>query len=255
MRIIRLLSVFVIVFVGCSEEKTQENVPPETSDKASEIVSRAIASHGGERYESSMISFTFRKRNYTARREGGIYTYTREFSDSTGNVLDKLDNQGFKRMVNGQEVSIGEEMADRYSQSVNSVWYFALLPYPLGDPAVNLAYKGKTKVEGKIYDRIQVSFDEQGGGEDYEDLFLYWFDSEDSSLDYMAYSYKTEGGGVRFRKAFNRRTIDGITFIDYHNFKPKKKSTPLIQLDSLYKAGELEKVSEIILEEVKVLPL
>lgn len=246
---------FLLIILGLWSLSCNTAGDNQQTDKAQKIIQQAIEAHGGDLYEASDISFTFRKRSYTARREGGTYTYTREFDDTLGQVTDILDNSGFTRLVDGKEVKVGEEMAGRFSQSVNSVWYFALLPFPLADPAVNLEYAGTSRVEGKTYDVVQVTFDQESGGEDFEDTFMYWFDPENSHIDYLAYSYATEGGGVRFRKAFNRREVGGIIFADYHNYKPENKNTSLAVLDSLYEAGQLEKVSEIVLENVEVEPI
>jgi hypothetical protein len=246
------LFLFVVPFIillGCGETLDQQK--PELT-KAEEIIQKSIKNHGGTLYDSASITFTFRNRDYTYARNEGIYTYTRAFSDSTGQIYDVLNNEGFKRYLNDSLVVLNDEMSGRYSQSVNSVWYFALLPFPLADAAVNLSYEGKETVKGKAYDLVRVTFDEEGGGKDHSDVFLYWFDADNASIGYMAYSYETEGGGVRFREAINRRVIEGIVFYDYLNYKPESKETPLTDLDDLFVRGELEKVSEIRLENIRV---
>ena len=213
---------------------------------------RAIARHGGERYEDTHVSFDFRDRHYTYTRQGGSYRYTRAFSDSTGQVEDVLTNEGFTRSVNGEPVSLPEEREKAFSNSVNSVIYFALLPYGLNDPSVNKQFVGKTEIEGSPYNVIKVTFDEKGGGADFEDQFLYWFNAETNTLDYLAYSYKTEGGGLRFRKGINPNEVGGIRFQDYVNYKPASKDVGLEALEDLYKKGELEVLSEINLENIQV---
>ncbi|MGB3181818.1 MAG: DUF6503 family protein [Cyclobacteriaceae bacterium] len=240
----------ILSLIACND--TREDHKASSPDKAAHIVQEAIEQHGGKLYDSVRISFTFRNKAYTASRNKGRYIYTREFDDSAGVVYDRLDNDGFIRYLNDKKVALNDTMTGRYAQSVNSVWYFALLPFPLADPAVNLSYQGTSTVENNTYEMVRVSFDQAGGGEDHSDVFLYWFHSDHSSIGYMAYKYETEGGGVRFRKAVNKRERGGITFYDYENYKPAEKDTPLDKLDSLFVNGQLEKVSEITLEDIKV---
>lgn len=51
--------------------------------------------------------------------------------------------------------------------------------------------------------------------------------------------------GYVFRKAYNPRTIKGIRFVDYENYKTDDLDTPLKQLDDLYEARQLELLSKI----------
>lgn len=225
----------------------------QASDPAQAVVDAAITSHGGDKLENATLAFDFRERHYTYARTGGTYAYTRAFTDSTGaKVTDVLRNDRFTRTVNGNTVQLPEERQKAFSNSVNSVLYFALLPYGLNDAAVQKEWIGKTELEGKSYDLVKVTFRQEGGGEDFEDEFLYWFNTETHTLDYLAYNYQTEGGGVRFRKAINPRQVEGILFQDYINYKPASKDVPLEALEELYKKDSLEVLSNIELENIAV---
>jgi hypothetical protein len=222
-----------------------------TRSKADQIVDDAIAAHGGEDYKHAAISFDFRERHYTYKRNGGTFAYTREFSDSTGKVKDVLNNEGFSRTVNGANTNMTEERKAAFSNSVNSVIYFALLPYGLNDAAVQKEYLGEANIAGSSYHLIKVTFSEEGGGQDFEDEFLYWFNTETNTMDYLAYSYHTEGGGLRFRKAVNPRRVGGILFQDYINYKPKNGEVALEALGELYRQDSLEVLSVIELENIQ----
>ncbi|MCR9084335.1 MAG: hypothetical protein NXH89_18040, partial [Cyclobacteriaceae bacterium] len=93
---------------------------------------------------------------------------------------------------------------------------------------------------------------QDGGGEDFDDEFLYWIGTEDFYVDFMAYSYHTDGGGVRFREVSSVVTVDGIRFQNYLNFKPEDKNTPVENMQELYEKGNLELLSEINLENIQV---
>ena len=86
----------------------------------------------------------------------------------------------------------------------------------------------------------------------YEDEYLYWIDDQEFTVDYLAYNYHTDGGGVRFRKAVNPRTVEGIRFVDYENYSYEDKDVKLTKLDSLFEAGKLKQFSIIKNEDIKV---
>ena len=69
-------------------------------------------------------------------------------------------------------------------------------------------------------------------------------------MDYLAYMYNVNGGGIRFRSYYNRRVIDGITFQDYVNWGAEL-GTSLDQLPHMYEAGTLKELSKIVTENVK----
>jgi len=223
----------------------------ETKKDVQAIIDESIAVAGGEHINKKDIEFVFRDKEYGAKHNDGRFEYVRLFKDSIGLIRDELDNEGFTREVNGKITEIPDSMAVKYSNSVNSVIYFALLPYGLNDPAVNKTYVGEIEIDGQKYDKIKITFDQQGGGKDYEDEFIYWVNQTTKKPDYLAYSYHTEGGGMRFRKAFNERYVGGIRFVDYINYQPTSE-LDLVQIDSAFIDGKLSELSRIELENIKV---
>lgn len=219
---------------------------------ADEIVQKAIKTHGGDLYENSLIDFDFRDRHYRIERNEGAFKYHRIFEDSLGTYHDVLDNNGFSRTVNDEAVNLDQEWVQKYSASVNSVAYFALLPFGLNDAAVHKELLGKESIRDKAYYKIKVTFSEDGGGEDHDDVFVYWFDTETFRMDYFGYSYHTEGGGIRFREAVNVREVGGVTFADYINYAGQHGDTDVSGLTEKFINGELKKLSEINLENIVV---
>lgn len=227
--------------------------PPPT---AQEIVDQAIDASGTTPLQNGKATFTFRTIQYEYARKNGAFSYTRIQQDSTGiEVKDVLNNDGLIRFIAGQEAIITEEKRTAYTSSVNSVIYFAFLPLWLNDAAVNKSYDGIIEIKGTNYHKIKVTFNQEGGGEDFEDVFYYWFDTEDFSMDYIAYSYneEEEGIGMRFRVAYNSRKVNGVTVQDYKNLKPKvKDSYSVDHLDEAYMKGDLKELSLIELENTNI---
>lgn len=219
---------------------------------AQEIVDKAIVVSGGKNYNNSNISFDFREMTYSSTWElGKNYLKRRQVLDSTI-VLDVLHSSSLKRYVNDSLVQLHDTIARKYANSVNSVHYFARLPYGLNDQAVKKELLGTVELKKGSYYKIKVTFTKENGGEDFEDIFLYWINTETFKPDFLAYEYHTEGGGQRFRKAFNERYLGGIRFVDYINLKPKTQAQDFIKIDSLFANNALDRLSEIKLQNISV---
>ncbi len=239
--------IFAVAFVAIVSCKQQEK-----QLTAQQIIDRAIEEAGGERYEKAVIEFQFREAYYTSTRENGLYTFTRTIQDSIGEARDVLNNEGFTRYRGEAEEKIHDTLATAFSESVNAVHYFVQLPYGLNDAAVNKELLGEDQVKGEPYYEIRVTFEQEGGGADHEDVYLYWVHKDNFTVDYLAYRFFVDDGGVRFREAYNPRKVEGIRFVDYENYKTDDLNTPLEELDDLFEAGELVKVSTIENEIKKV---
>lgn len=240
------------LFISCNRSQ-QEKKEAKPKSEAQVIVDKAISFHGMEILGDADFSLTFREMDYTYSLHKGIYEYTRTQIDSIGQqVYDVLKNEGLVRYINGDSVQLEEEKRAAYARSVNSVIYFFRLPYGLNDDAVIKQYQGTTTIKGKDYHEVRITFEQSGGGEDFDDVFLYWFDTEDYSMDYMAYLYHTDGGGMRFREAINPRRVEGVLVQDYINFKPEDESMDINNINELFEAGELEELSRIINEEINI---
>ncbi|MCB0505382.1 MAG: hypothetical protein KDC58_07740 [Cyclobacteriaceae bacterium] len=225
----------------------------QTDPSAQEIIDRSIEAHGGSKVYNSKFSFDFRDKHYEAVYINGDYTLSRQFTDSLNNqIKDVLTNSGFERSINDTLIILTDDWKTKYSNSVNSVIYFFRLPFNLTDPAVNLTYLGKGKIEGKTYFKIKVAFAKEAGGEDFTDQFVYWFNTQTYTMDYMAYEYATSGGGKRFRKAYNQRSINGWLISDYHNYEPLDISIDIEVYDQYFEKGGLKNLSEIVNRNVNV---
>jgi len=258
-----LIICFIFIPVSCTTDTGTESgkiIPPKVDEMeagnkiARAIINSAIKSAGLDNFDNAKASFYFREKQYTYENKAGAYRYERKFTSENGNdIIDVLTNNGFARLTNGYSTALAEKKARAYSNSVNSVIYFAFLPFRLNDPAVEAKYLAKVDINGKSYHKIKVSFLEEGGGDDFDDIFIYWFDIKNYRMDYLAYEYHTDGGGMRFREAFNARAVNGVTIQDYRNYKPwEKGSIPLDKIEIAFQNEELELLSEIVLENMEI---
>lgn len=235
---------FLIAILSCEQEVKEANA----------IVNETIKISGGALFNKSDIEFDFRNKHYKASRNNGKFIYERVFNDSLGVINDVLTNKGFQRFVNDSVFEVSDEKAKAYSSSVNSVHYFSVLPYGLNDKAVNKSYLGKIEIKNLNYFKIKVTFNKEGGGEDFDDEFVYWINTKTFKVDYLAYSYnENDGKGYRFREVYNECYINGIRFVDYNNYKSKNEIVTLSNLDELFKLNQLELLSKIELKNIYVL--
>ena len=223
-----------------------------TSNKAQRIIDRAVATHGGDALQHVTFSFDFRKKHYQVQLDEGSFVYQSTVDDSIGRVHDVLTNQDFTRSVDGQPLVLDAEDQARYSNSLNSVVYFVLLPYPLNDPAVKKEYLGETTLQGEPYHKIQVTFRQEGGGDDFDDEYVYWIHQDQYTVDYLAYSFHVNGGGTRFREAYNVRTVGGIRFADYINYESTVADVDIENYDQLLEEGKVKELSRIETSNVEV---
>ena len=235
-----ILLLFFVSAISCK--------PSETKLSAQDIIYKTILYSGADLISNSEISFQFRDKKYTAKRENGNFTLTRSFDS----IKDILDNNGFNRFINGESFSVNDGLSSKYSNSINSVHYFSVLPFGLNDKAVHKKLLKSSIINKKEYYKVEISFSEDGGGADYEDVFIYWIGKDDFFIDYLAYSYHTNGGGKRFRVLKEQCTKNGIRFVDYHNYKPLDKKFKLEDLDKAFENNQLKKVSEIVLKDIEV---
>lgn len=221
-------------------------------DDPQQIIDKTLKASGSEKLKSSVVEFEFRDRAYGVKYQNGIYVMVRLWNDSIqGLIRDEVTNVGFRREINGELVDVPDSMAIKYTNSINSVIYFALLPYRLNDEAVIKNYLGTEKIKDQEYYKIEITFKEKGGGKDHDDVFIYWINTENDLVDYFAYSYKVDGGGIRFRQAYNERFIGGVRIVDYINYEVPK-TTRLQEAASLFEANGLKQLSKIEITNVVV---
>ena len=250
----KYLSIVLLAFMALScknEKKVTESGDEAVS--ADTIIDSAISVSGGEAFGNAEIQFNFRDKSYMARRSNSTFALTRISYTDNDTIIDIVNNTGFERLVNEKPVSLKDSLAALYSDSVNSVHYFSILPYGLNDKAVTKTLLGEEQIKGKDYYKIKVTFSSDGGGEDYDDVYVYWINKETDKPDYFAYSYsEADGMGLRFRVAYNERYIEGLRFVDYENYESKDESMTVVDLGKAFENDKLNLLSKIDLEKVEV---
>lgn len=243
----KVILILLAISVFSCKEHTEKAL------SAQYIVDKSIEVSGGvQLYEKSTIKFNFRGRDYVSEMEGKRKTLKRIQKNDTIDLLDILSPEGFQRFDTNSLVSLHDSLATKYGNSVNSVHYFSKLPYGLNDPAVHKELLAETEINGRSYYKVKVTFDQAGGGDDFDDTYVYFFNKDTFKPDYLAYDFHVNGGGMRFREAYNERYINGIRFVDYNNMKPIDANTSVLQVDSLFNNDRLKLLSKIELTDVSV---
>lgn len=249
-----LVATVLFPLAGC-------HAPAPSAPSAESVVDSAIVAHGGPILDQAQVSFSFRGDRYRLRQNEGRFHYQRRYLNSLNRpVRDGLTNDGPYRIIEDDTVSLAAEDRTAVKTTVNSVVYFALLPSPLQDSAVQTDYAGRDTLSGIPYHRIRVTFQQEGGGSDWEDVFLYWFRTDTYAMDYLAYAYglgsNDSDTGTRFRAAYNVRRVNGVRFADYRNYTADTLGPDQMhRYPDLYARNALTLVSHIKLDSLHVRPI
>ena len=231
-KLIFLLLLFT--FLGCSTT---------TNNRATTWIEKANIAHGTAVLNKSSFRFNFREYTYGLTQKKQTKSYSRTKLTTEGILTDTLFNgRDFKRWINQKPVKVSDSLQKLYSESINSVLYFIQLPKVLKDAAVQARYLGEEDLLGEPYVRLQVTFQQEGGGVDYQDEYRYWIHQKTHLIDFLAYRFYSGKGGTRFRKVSHRERVNGMIFQDYENFSPPTPFPPLDSITSLYTKGKLKKV-------------
>lgn len=234
------------------------SAPPSSSPSGEAVIDSAVAAHGSAVLDRAVVTFTFRGDRYRLRQENGHFHYRRSYTDSLGRrVHEGLTNEGPYRVVAGDTSALSNAEQSAIHTQVNSVAYFVLLPHPLQDAAVQPTYQARDTVDGTVYHRLRVTFRKEGGGNDWEDVFLYWFAVDTYEMDYLAYAYglgaDDAAPGTRFRVAYNERRVNGVRFADYRNYTAAALLPPQMhRYPSLWTQDSLRLVSRVAVDSVQV---
>ena len=251
------LSALALLVAACrpADAPADASASP-AEDSARAVVEAARRAHGSAVLDRAVVSFTFRGAAYTLRRDGGRFDYARAYADTAGvAVVDRLTNDGLTRTRAGRPAPLDDRARASAETQVNSVAYFALLPYNLADPAVRLRPLPDATIRGERYRTVEATFAPEGGGRDFEDRFVYWFHPARHTLDYLAYHFHTGEGGTRFRVATNAREVGGARFADYENHADSALGARIEDYPARLGAPTLRRVSDVVLEGVRVEPI
>ena len=246
------LGLFCVAVLPYACQQNGEPSAEPTLDPGRDLVRRSVAANGLDVLDAADITFRFRDKEYRYQRADGRYVYQRWWVDSTSQqtVRDELSNNGLTRFIADEPVSLSPKDSAAYVASVNSVIYFAFLPWALRDGAAVPVHRGRDTIKGASLEHLTVTFAAEGGGTDFQDKFEYWFDPETLDIRYLAYAEAPGDKEPRFREAYNSRTLaSGVRVRDYRNYMaPNKARMPVEDLGPAFDRDELELLSVIALE-------
>lgn len=226
-------------------------------ETAEDVVRAAIERHGGDRFEEVSIRWDFRTFPFGLDRDHGRYRYHRVMLDEIEiDIHQVMENDGVWIEMNGAGQEVDMATAASIESQINSTVYLGFLPFRLDDEAVRLADLGTAELEGRPFRKVEVTFDQEGGGRGWENRFVFWFRDGEWTLDYFAYSEPTDPPATRFRRAVNPREIGGLRIQDYENYTVDDPSVPadfdIAEYDRLFEEGRVRLVSTVEFENVQV---
>lgn len=232
----------------------------EGASDARAIVEKAIAFHGGDRFEASESSFVIASKSgafrVEVRRDGGLYRHTVVADTRDGERRVTVTNDAVEVTVDGKPRPVAAEDEQRWRDHVSARVWFPFLPFGLLGDGVYLHDRGLVEwpTEGggtRELHEVKVTF-QPGSSTDADDEYLFWFEPETGRLEQLAYSF---AGGLRFRKAFNFRSVGGLLFADHENYGIDERGRRVDEITPELVANEMEHVSTIELREIEVEPI
>jgi len=246
-----VIVIFIFGVFSCSGSGDKKSLS--VDDRAQQIITNSIHSMGGDILDHAEITFDFRDQSLSYYNNKGVFRYTRIFRDTANHIItDTLTNEDFIRYKDGEKLNLTPQEKSALKGGVNSIIYFAFLPYRLNDQAVIKGYIGQVTIKGQPYEKIKVTFHQDGGGADHNDVYYYYFDPEDYSLDYLSYDFHVNDGGIRFRSSYNERTVNGVTVRDYINYMIDPDSVDYSRIEDYYNNDQMQELSRIELKNIKV---
>ena len=243
--------VFVAAMLGASCR------PAADSPLLPEIVSKAIAHHGGDLYEHSRIMMTITSLSGSfqieAMRDGGTFeqVVTNPAGDDRPERRVRLTNDGVTEWRGGVEAELDAEGERRARAFVDARVFFPLLPYTLNGGDVHFEDRGLETWDGRELQRVKVTFT-PGTSNDADDAYTFWFDPESGRVEQFGYDFNN---GLRFRKAISFNRVDGVLFSNQENYAVDGGKVPVDTLTPEYVADEMRLLSTVTISDVTVEPL
>lgn len=145
-----------------------DNTTEAIDAKASAIADRVLTAMGGKKAwdETRFLRFRFAGfRNHWWDKWSGRHRV--EFTNRQNEhfvIVENVNTREGKAWKNGVEL-VGEEgkkaVEAAYATWINDT-YWLLMPYKLRDPGVRLAYDGEEVIDGVVYDKLHLSFQQVG---------------------------------------------------------------------------------------------
>lgn len=221
------------------------------------IVADAISFHGGEILDSSLSKLRLCSKSgcydLQVNVDDGLFRI-----DVAGRVRDhhrrvRITNKTVEHWQDGVLVEVVPERERGLRNWVMARVYFVFLPYRLLDESAIHEDLGSEIWEGRSLRKVKVTF-APGSSSGADDEFLYWFDPSTARLEQFAYSFSGNPGGLRFRKAFNFRRIDGVLFFDQENWGLDGDGLRVEQIEP-GTVADWDLVSTVTLDSIEILPL
>lgn len=153
----------ILLALGCAA-----GARAESDDKAVAIAEQVMEALGGHDawQETRFLRFDFFgfRLHHWDRHTGDHRLEGKSRDGDEYVVLHNIDRREGRAWLNGEELE-GEDKAQwlerAYGAWINDT-YWLVMPYKLQDPGVTLAYDGEEEIDGTVYDKLLLTFDNVG---------------------------------------------------------------------------------------------
>ncbi len=162
---------------GCAGPESEPGSASASQEQARVIAEEVMEALGGRESwdDTRYIRFSFFGfRTHYWDKSTGRYrvSWTDRESGQSHVVLMDLNTGEGRAFTDGTEIT-DDEALNRFLERARGAWindtYWLLMPYKLQDPGVVLDYEGEEVVDGVVYDKLHLSFNDVGNtpGDEY----------------------------------------------------------------------------------------
>jgi len=175
--VLLLIPLFLLWVPGCAGPDPDPGEADASRDQAGIIAEEVMEALGGQEswHATRYIRFSFFgfRTHYWDKSTGRHrVSWTDRESGQSHVVLMNLNTGEGRAYTDGTEITDAEAL-NRFLERARGAWindtYWLLMPYKLQDPGVDLAYAGEEVVDGIVYDKLHLSFNDVGNtpGDEY----------------------------------------------------------------------------------------
>jgi hypothetical protein len=191
MKKIAFILVLFFVFSACKDEKKEDTIvindtieveKPVKSKEFPQTIAMVLKAHGGVDKWDKMNNLCFEMDG----RDG-----TEVHTISLKNRHSKIETKDWTIGYDGKDVWLLENQKDAYKGNArfyhNLMFYFYAMPFVLSDDGIVYTNVAPTKLDGKMYNGIKISYND-GVGDSPKDEYILYYNVETNLMEWLGYT-------------------------------------------------------------------
>jgi len=216
-----------LLFLSCNQKKEKNNIEETATTEAVEkeapkekeitydvnqpttIIQAISEASGGwnNLWNLKDVQYTYTYEQADGKKDVSVERYIFDGEHSWGkysihqvNVMPEGEQSVIQYFAKGKATASmdGKEITDKkilgatdFLRQVNYYWF--MMNFKIGDPGTSYEYKGQETVEGKVYDKVTITYDPEKTGKEANDAYILYVNSETKLIDQFYFSLPAWG--------------------------------------------------------------